>query len=107
MKNVKTVKNYEFAPEIKIGDVFTRLDRNGKTWTATVVNRTEYFVDVEKRQPYKIWVCDGEKTYQDEADVTCERVQINKDAENKSYYIVIHEIYSKFPQYGKTYKLSN
>ena len=29
------------APEIKVGDVFTRTDRNGKIWTAEVINRTD------------------------------------------------------------------
>lgn len=45
-----------FAEDIKVGDVFTRIDKNGKIWEAKVIHRTEYFVDVEKTQPYQIKV---------------------------------------------------
>ena len=51
---------FTFAPEIKVGDVFTRIDKNGKVWKAEVINRTEYFVDVKKTQPYQVKVCDEE-----------------------------------------------
>ena len=40
------------APKIQVGDVFERIDKNLKTWTAEVVNRTDYFVDVLKTNPY-------------------------------------------------------
>lgn len=45
---------------IEVGDVFKRVDKNGKVWTAEVINRTEYFVDVKKTQPYQVRVCDEE-----------------------------------------------
>ena len=54
------MKEFKFAPEIKIGTVFTRIDKNGKVWKAEVINRTEYFVDVKKTQPYQIKICDSE-----------------------------------------------
>ena len=105
MKNVKVLKKYDFAPNIKIGDVFTRTDRNGKAWTATVIKRTEYFVDVEKRQPYKIWVHDGEKLDYVDTEPTFERSAIHADGTSGDYFIALHEVYSKFPQYDKIYKL--
>lgn len=40
------------APMIQVGDVFERIDKNLKTWTAKVINRTDYFVDVKKTNPY-------------------------------------------------------
>lgn len=105
MKNVRASKMFEFAPDVKIGDVFTRIDRNGKVWAATVVKRTEYFVDVEKKQPYKIWLSDGEKLEQVEAEPTFERCAIHADELSGGYFIALHEVYSKFPQYEKIYKL--
>ena len=40
------------APKIQVGDVFERIDKNLKRWTAEVINRTDYFVDVLKTNPY-------------------------------------------------------
>ena len=40
------------APKIQVGDVFERIDKNLKKWTAEVINRTDYFVDVKKTNPY-------------------------------------------------------
>lgn len=40
------------APMIQVGDVFERIDKNLKIWTAEVINRTDYFVDVKKTNPY-------------------------------------------------------
>ena len=37
------MKDFKFAPEVKIGDVFTRVDKNGNVWKAEVINRTELF----------------------------------------------------------------
>lgn len=51
---------FENCPIIEVGDVFTRIDKNGKTWKAEVINRTEFYVDVKKTQPYKIRVFDEE-----------------------------------------------
>lgn len=45
--------------EIKVGDKFIRIDKNNRKWIATIINRTEYFVDVEKCCPYKQKVGDG------------------------------------------------
>ena len=52
------MNKFKYCPVIEIGDVFTRIDRNGKVWEAKVINRTEYFVDIKKTQPYKIKVAD-------------------------------------------------
>lgn len=54
---------FKFASDVKVGDVFTRTDKNGKVWEAKVINRTEYFVDVEKTSPYQIKVYDEEPIY--------------------------------------------
>ena len=54
------MNQFKHCPIIEVGDVFTRVDRNGKTWTAEVINRTEYFVDVKKIQPYQVRICDEE-----------------------------------------------
>lgn len=51
---------FKNCPVITIGDVFTRVDKNGKVWKAEIINRTEYFVDVKKTQPYQIKICDEE-----------------------------------------------
>ena len=80
---------------IEVGDVFTRIDRNGKVWKAEVINRTEYFVDVKKIQPYKRKVVDdcfttskyygGQKhvrtqylTHEEHAEPTFERCIIHR-----------------------------
>jgi len=91
---------FEYAPDIKVGDVFTRIDKNGKVWKAEVINRTEYFVDVKKTQQYQIKVCDVEPIRQrrfynstwhskdvggvfhyEDAEPTSERAQINIEYE--------------------------
>lgn len=89
------MRSFKFAPEVKIGTIFTRVDKNGKVWTAEVVDRTEYFVDVKKIQPYKRKVVDdcytetkfynGKKhtktyylTHEEDAEPTYERAQINE-----------------------------
>lgn len=33
------MSEFNNAPEIKVGSVFYRVDRNGKEWTATVISR--------------------------------------------------------------------
>lgn len=50
------MNKFNNCPIIEVGDVFTRIDKNGKVWKAEVINRTEYFVDVKKTQPYQIKV---------------------------------------------------
>lgn len=50
------MNQFKHCPVIEVGDVFTRVDRNSNRWTAEVINRTEYFVDVKKMQPYKVKV---------------------------------------------------
>ena len=93
MNNQKNEINFDFAPNVKIGSVFSRIDRNGKKWIAEVINRTEYFVDVKKIQPYKRKIVDdfftttkyygGQKhtrthclTHEEDAEPTFERAQI-------------------------------
>ena len=122
------------APEIKVGDVFTRIDRNGKTWTAEVINRTDCFVDVKKTQPYQIRVLNNDESgkygcchYEDPAP-TYERAMINEEKvqvetgkmikglfgdypETKyvgtgKYFIDIKEEYSKSYEYDKSYVLT-
>ena len=46
------MEDFKYCPDIKIGDVFERIDKNGKKWIAEVINRTNYFVDVRKTNPY-------------------------------------------------------
>ena len=78
------MKTFKYYPVIEVGDVFTRMDRNGKIWKAEVVNRTEYFVDVKKTQPYQIKVADegiagqcGCWHYED-AEPTTERCMLHR-----------------------------
>ena len=120
--------SYNYAPEIKVGDVFTRIDKNGTEWRAEVVSRTEYFVDVKKYHPYEIkfqtgwYECEYEKRI---PEPTIERTKINIEYEEyetgnmkKSiwgeypekakrqtgkFFIAIKEDYSKYPQYDKLY----
>lgn len=54
------MSKFKNCPIIEVGDVFTRVDKNGKVWEAKVINRTEYFVDVEKKSPYQVKICDEE-----------------------------------------------
>lgn len=73
------MKTFKYCPLITVGDVFTRIDRNGKVWTAEVINRTEYFVDVKKNQPYQRKVGDeyGNWHYEDAPD-TFERCMLHR-----------------------------
>lgn len=124
------MKDFNNAPEIKVGSVFYRVDRNGKEWTATVINRTEFFVDVEKRQPYQIRVSDGYgKRWYEDAPAITERCAIVPEEEEVptgemrpfglfgglipamkrvctgEYFIRVKEVYSRFPDRDKWYKL--
>ena len=128
------MKSFKFAPEVKVGTIFTRVDKNGKVWTAEVIDRTEYFVDVKKTQPYQIKVANDDISGQlgcwhyEDAKPTYERAQINevyheeetdevvksiwgtsykkvKVKENK-YTIHLKEEYSKYNQYDKVYQFS-
>lgn len=53
------MRKFKCCPIIEVGDVFTRVDKNGNVWKAEVVNRTECFVDVKKTQPYQIRVANS------------------------------------------------
>ena len=57
------MKKFGYCPVIEVGDVFKRIDKNRKVWEAKVINRTEYFVDVEKKSPYQIKIYDEEPIY--------------------------------------------
>ena len=70
---------FKFAPEVKVGTIFKRIDRNGKVWEAKVINRTEYFVDVEKTQPYQIKVGDEWGWHYEDAAPTYERAEIKEN----------------------------
>lgn len=81
------MKKFNYCPIIEIGDVFTRRDQNGKIWKAEVINRTEYFVDVKKTQPYQIKVANegfagqcGCWHYEDAPD-TFERCMLHRQHE--------------------------
>lgn len=84
---------YGYADDIQVGTVFKRVDKNGNIWEAKVINRTDYFVDVEKTQPYQIKVADKEYGdigiwHWEDAPVTYERCQINqimKEVETGEY----------------------
>lgn len=81
------MKEFKYCPIIEVGDVFTRIDRNGKVWKAEVINRTEYFVDVKKTQPYQIKVADeGERGqlgfwHYEDAPETFERCMLHRHYE--------------------------
>lgn len=81
------MKTFEYCPIIEVGDVFTRVDKNGKIWKAEVINRTEYFVDVKKTQPYQIKVADeGERGqlgfwHWEDAEPTFERCMLHRHYE--------------------------
>lgn len=118
---------FQYCPIIEIGDVFTRIDKNGKTWKAEVIDRTEYFVDVKKTQPYKIKVGDEWGWHYEEAEPTFERCMLYRHYEEvetdeivkglfgcykkkiKSptarYYINCKEDYSKHSEYDRSYDL--
>ena len=122
---------YDYAPDIQVGTVFKRVDKNGKVWEAKVIKRTDYFVEVEKTQPYQIKVADEEygnigMWHYEDAKPTYERCQINqqfvevetgefkdsiwggkvpvtKRVGTNKFYIFCKEVYSKYPNYDKTY----
>ena len=125
---------FKFAPEIKVGDVFTRIDKNGRVWEAKVINRTEYFVDVEKITPYKIKVANDDMTaclgcwHWEDPKPTHERAEIHeewieietgefketiwgkspvrKKVKTFNYHIYLKENYSKYPYFDKPYTIS-
>ena len=125
------MKKFNHCPVIEVGDIFTRKDKNGKVWTAEVINRTEYFVDVKKNQPYQIKVADNEFSWHyEDAEPTFERCEIHRhyeeieDGETEAegiwgkyakklfkkiptayYWIDIKETYSAHYKYDRTYKL--
>ena len=126
------MSKFKYCPVIEVGDIFTRVDRNGKIWKAEVINRTEYFVDVKKTQPYQVKVADeGERGqlgfwHYEDAEPTIERCQIRRvyeeveDGEKDSiwgkikkykkvptarYYIDCKEDYSKHWKYDRSYEL--
>lgn len=76
------MRRFNYCPIIEVGDVFTRIDRNRKVWEAKVINRTEYFVDVEKKQPYQVKFGDietgGETGHYEDAPVTYERCMLHR-----------------------------
>ena len=111
---------FKYAPEIKVGDVFTRVDKNGKVWKAEVINRTEYFVDVKKTQPYQVRVCDEEPFRQkrfydgcnyikevggvyhyEDAEPTFERAQINIDYEEYETGRMKKGLFGEYPETAK------
>lgn len=134
MNNQKNEISFDFAPNVKIGSIFSRIDRNGKKWIAEVIDRTEYFVNVKKTQPYQIKVANDDISGQlgcwhyEDAPPTFERAQICEDWEeveteevdfdlygdpvpvkkrvpSGKFYIKIKEEYSKFSNYDKVYSL--
>ena len=119
---------FEYAPDIKVGDVLTRIDKNGTVWKAEVVNRTELYVDVKKYHPYEVKFATGFYEWEYEKKIpepTFERAQINTEYEEYEtgkmiegffgdypekakrptgkYFIAIKEDYSKYSQYDKLY----
>lgn len=76
--------NYKYAPNIKIGDVFVRIDKNGKEWTAEVIDRTDYYVDLKKIMPYKIKIANTDISgdfgcyHYEDAPITYERAIIHE-----------------------------
>ena len=73
------------APEVKIGDIFSRIDKNGNEWIAEVINRTDCFVDVKKYCPYKVKVANSDISGQfgcyhwEDSEPVTERSLINKE----------------------------
>lgn len=129
------MKKIIYCPIIQVGDIFSRIDRNGKRWEAKVINRTEYFVDVEKSQPYQIKVATRyeniiESYHYEDPKPTIERCMIYrkyvevedgqveeqglygpymktlyKKVPTAEYYIEVKETYSAHSKYDRTYKL--
>jgi len=66
---------------IKIGDVFSRIDKNGNEWIATVTKVTDYFVDVEKKRPYPIKCYDDEKGVYYKDAISHERAMVRYEEE--------------------------
>jgi hypothetical protein len=125
------MKDFKFAPEVKVGDIFTRVDKNGNVWKAEVINRTELFVDVKKYDPYERKFQTGYYEWEYEKrlpEPTEERAQLYIEYEEYEtgnmkktifgtypetakrptgkFYIAIKEDYSKYPQYDKIYFLN-
>lgn len=125
-------KKFNFAPEIKVGSIFKRIDKNGGVWTAEVIERTEYYVKVKKNSPYKIKVANNDFSgclgcwHYEETPETYETAKINEifdyrtketdrpsiwggfeyetiKIKKNSYSIFIKEPYSKWNNYDKTY----
>ena len=118
---------FQHCPIIEIGDIFTRIDKNGKVWKAEVIDRTEYFVDVKKTQPYKIKVGDEWNWHYEDAEPTFERCMLYRHYEEvetdevikgifgcykkkiksptSRYYINCKEDYSKHSKYDRSYDL--
>lgn len=78
------MSKFNYCPVVEVGDIFTRVDKNGKIWKAEVINRTEYYVDVKKTQPHQIKVADeGERGqlgfwHYEDAEPTFERCMIHR-----------------------------
>lgn len=119
---------YKIAPEVKVGDTFTRIDKNGTVWIAKVINRTSCFVDVLKYHPYEVKFATGYYAWEYETRIpepTKERARINVETKSVetgemcrgifgeypktkivptgNYFITIKEDYSKYPEYDKVY----
>lgn len=113
---------------IEVGDVFTRVDKNGTVWKAEVINRTDCFVDVKKYHPYEVRFQVNEwKTEKRIPEPTTERCMLHrvvdivetgnvktfgkltyketKQVPTNKYYIELKEDYSKSSKYDKTYTL--
>lgn len=127
------MKKFNYCPAVEVGDVFTRIDRNGRAWTAEVLERTEKFVKVKKTQPYQIKVLDrgaggrfGFWHYEN-PEPTIERCQLKRErkivktgkkkqtmwgifdeqieVDDDRYSIYVYEENSKYPNYKKQYFL--
>lgn len=121
---------FNYAPEVKVGDVFTRTDKNGTVWRAEVINRTEYFVDVKKFHPYEVKFSTGWYEWDYEKRIpepTVERAQLyierktvptgrmkkgffkeypeTEEVPTGRFFIGIKEDYGKHSQYDKIYYL--
>lgn len=122
------MSKFENFSVIEVGDVFTRVDKNGKVWKAEVIARTEFYVDVKKYHPYEVRFQVSEwKTEKRIPEPTTERcmlyqkhIEVETDEIVKSiwgeykktirvptntYQIAVKEDYSKYPQYDKIYTL--
>ena len=128
------MNKFKYCPIIEVGDVFTRIDKNGKVWKAEVIGRTELFVNVKKTQPYQVKVLDdgigGDVGcyHYEYAEPIIERCQLKRKREfvktgNKKhtiwgndideevevdtddYYILVKEEYSRFLCYKHQYFL--